>query len=65
MVRIERRRIRARVTAGHVHLWTVCLKDRPQRQGEVLEMFVGGTARLLVTNDGAAPLALTVEPWAD
>ncbi|GLW75284.1 hypothetical protein Kpho02_75810 [Kitasatospora phosalacinea] len=28
-------------------------------------MFAGGTARLLVTNDGEAPLELTVEPWAD
>ncbi|GHF76273.1 hypothetical protein GCM10018790_62750 [Kitasatospora xanthocidica] len=28
-------------------------------------MSVGGTARLLVTNDGEAPLELTVEPWAD
>ncbi|MET8539639.1 hypothetical protein ABZW03_03120 [Kitasatospora sp. NPDC004799] len=28
-------------------------------------MFAGGTARLLVTNDGDAPLELTVEPRAD
>ncbi|MGA5816841.1 hypothetical protein ACPC54_03095 [Kitasatospora sp. NPDC094028] len=28
-------------------------------------MFAGGTARLLITNDGEAPLELTVEPWAD
>lgn len=30
-----------------------------------LGMFAGGTARLLVRNDGEAPLELTVEPWAD
>ncbi|MFD4143093.1 hypothetical protein [Streptomyces sp. NPDC058572] len=29
------------------------------------EMFAGGTARLLVGNDGEEPLELTVEPWAD
>ncbi|MEU4118702.1 hypothetical protein AB0F71_29950 [Kitasatospora sp. NPDC028055] len=28
-------------------------------------MFAGGTARLLVRNDGDTPLELTVEPWAD
>ncbi|AEN13340.1 MULTISPECIES: hypothetical protein [unclassified Streptomyces] len=28
-------------------------------------MFTGGTARLLVRNDGEAALELTVEPWAD
>ncbi|MFJ9770789.1 hypothetical protein ACIRVF_06065 [Kitasatospora sp. NPDC101157] len=28
-------------------------------------MFAGGSARLLVTNDGEVPLELTVEPWAD
>ncbi|MFD4399874.1 hypothetical protein [Kitasatospora sp. NPDC058478] len=28
-------------------------------------MFAGGTARLLVGNDGEAPLKLAVEPWAD
>ncbi|MET9290921.1 hypothetical protein [Streptomyces sp. NPDC003077] len=28
-------------------------------------MFAGGTARLLVGNDGEAPLRLTVEPWAE
>ncbi|MEU6122472.1 hypothetical protein [Streptomyces sp. NPDC047123] len=32
---------------------------------EGLEMFAGGTARLLVGNDGDAPLELSVEPWAD
>ncbi|MFD8696399.1 hypothetical protein [Kitasatospora purpeofusca] len=40
------------------------LQDHPQWQEEVLEMFAGGTARLLMTNDGEAPLELTVEPWA-
>ncbi|MFJ1708641.1 hypothetical protein [Kitasatospora sp. NPDC088346] len=28
-------------------------------------MFTGGTARLRLHNRGAAPLELTVEPWAD
>lgn len=28
-------------------------------------MGVGGTARLLLSNGGEAPLELTVEPWAD
>ncbi len=30
-----------------------------------MDMFTGGTARLLVRNDDEAPLELTVEPWAD
>ncbi|MGW6721085.1 hypothetical protein [Streptomyces sp. NPDC054995] len=28
-------------------------------------MFTGGTARLLISNGGTAPLEVTVEPWAD
>ncbi|MFJ5046294.1 hypothetical protein [Streptomyces sp. NPDC088719] len=28
-------------------------------------MFAGGTARLVLSNGGEAPLELTVEPWAD
>ncbi len=28
-------------------------------------MFAGGTARLVISNDGEALLEVTVEPWAD